>query len=391
MKETKNQKQINKTTINSKSVVGTGLASAQGVSTRGITLIALVITIIVLLILASVTINLTLGDNGIFTKANTAKIETRGASVEEAKKLWEMDKKIDENSETKTARTLEELIDDLLKQNLLTEDEKDKILGNKEKNIEAEYYIEIGSHKIDFSIDETVPNTPEAPIIDNSVLALKAGDYIKYDSGTNGEILCRVLYPADSEYGLQIISNGNVKNVTIGSNTYSEAVESYNNAIEMLNNEAEAYINTEYAYDARCVGSVPTVNKGMFTKKDAGATTYETYAANSKYINSLSADTNYETDMTQMKSVGINMGIDSYFLASRNVLSPGSYCSFYIRICMNGNLNMTRICHLNSGPREPVGSLMEFGLRPCISLRSNIIKITGGTGKDSANAYIIGK
>ncbi len=39
---------------------------------KGITLIALVITIIVLLILAGVTINLTLGENGIFRTAEMA-------------------------------------------------------------------------------------------------------------------------------------------------------------------------------------------------------------------------------------------------------------------------------------------------------------------------------
>lgn len=38
----------------------------------GITLIALVVTIIVLLILAAVAINLTIGDNGIFTRAQDA-------------------------------------------------------------------------------------------------------------------------------------------------------------------------------------------------------------------------------------------------------------------------------------------------------------------------------
>ena len=41
-----------------------------------ITLIALVITIIVLLILAAVTLNIVLGENGIFTKAKNAKEET---------------------------------------------------------------------------------------------------------------------------------------------------------------------------------------------------------------------------------------------------------------------------------------------------------------------------
>ena len=39
---------------------------------RGITLIALIVTIIVLLILAGVTISLALKNNGIFTKAKTA-------------------------------------------------------------------------------------------------------------------------------------------------------------------------------------------------------------------------------------------------------------------------------------------------------------------------------
>ena len=43
---------------------------------KGITLIALVVTIIVLLILAGVTIALLTGDNGILTNANTAKADT---------------------------------------------------------------------------------------------------------------------------------------------------------------------------------------------------------------------------------------------------------------------------------------------------------------------------
>ena len=40
---------------------------------KGITLIALVVTIVVLLILAGVSINLLLGDNGIIIKAKEAK------------------------------------------------------------------------------------------------------------------------------------------------------------------------------------------------------------------------------------------------------------------------------------------------------------------------------
>lgn len=54
---------------------------------KGITLIALVITIIVLLILAGVTIATLFGDNGVLTKATEAKNEQADATVEEAVKL----------------------------------------------------------------------------------------------------------------------------------------------------------------------------------------------------------------------------------------------------------------------------------------------------------------
>ena len=54
---------------------------------KGITLIALVITIIVLLILAGVAIATLTGENGILTKANNAKIETTKAGAEEKVKI----------------------------------------------------------------------------------------------------------------------------------------------------------------------------------------------------------------------------------------------------------------------------------------------------------------
>lgn len=52
-------------------------------STKGITLIALIVIIIVLLILAGVVINLTIGENGIFSTAQTAKEKTAVAELKE--------------------------------------------------------------------------------------------------------------------------------------------------------------------------------------------------------------------------------------------------------------------------------------------------------------------
>ncbi len=47
----------------------------KGTKTQGITLIALVVTIIILLILAGITIGTLLGENGIITRATKAREE----------------------------------------------------------------------------------------------------------------------------------------------------------------------------------------------------------------------------------------------------------------------------------------------------------------------------
>ena len=59
----------------------------QRKNSNGITLIALVITIIVLLILAGVSIAMLTGDNGILTQAQNAKNRTEEAKVNEANVL----------------------------------------------------------------------------------------------------------------------------------------------------------------------------------------------------------------------------------------------------------------------------------------------------------------
>ena len=56
----------------------------------GITIISLVVTIIILIILAGVSLNLTLGQNGIITKAKQAKENTELAKIEEETRLNEL-------------------------------------------------------------------------------------------------------------------------------------------------------------------------------------------------------------------------------------------------------------------------------------------------------------
>ena len=59
---------------------------------KGVTLVALVITIVVLLILAGVSITGILGQNGILTRATTAKSDTENAAKAENDMYNEADK-----------------------------------------------------------------------------------------------------------------------------------------------------------------------------------------------------------------------------------------------------------------------------------------------------------
>ena len=85
---------------------------------RGITLIALVITIIVLLILAGVTIATLMGDNGVLTKANKASEENTHSTVYEGLSLeitnYYADKKL--------GKTTESLINYLKSNSIIDED-----------------------------------------------------------------------------------------------------------------------------------------------------------------------------------------------------------------------------------------------------------------------------
>ena len=308
-------------------------------NSRGITLIALVVTIIVLIILAGVSINLVLGDNGIITKAKQAKTETEQAKLNEE-----------------------------IAMNELMEQWEDIAGGN-------------GG-----------TTTPTITIND-----LKAGDYIKYNTGVasvgeNGVITCRVLYDASSEYGLQIISDKNVADVTLGGSDWATASASYNSAIETLNNEAEKYINATYVTDARCVGSVPTIDaNGTFIGKNtenAGPVTLQFTSSVSGANSMKEADTNYTSngkegivrDKETMESLGIWTTGESYWLASRYVISGSSNCYFRVRgVDTSGDVYRSYFCIL-SGGGIPHGYSYSIGLRPCFSLKSDIT-ITGGDGK----------
>ena len=137
---------------------------------KGITLIALVITIIVLLILAAVSIATLTGENGILTRATDAKEETRYATIKEEKDLWKLSKLTDEQTDSNTAESREEVINRLYDNGTITEEERDTLLAGEAITV-ADKTISFELTLVDmFELAQTAGCTGEK--IQNYIIAL---------------------------------------------------------------------------------------------------------------------------------------------------------------------------------------------------------------------------
>ena len=177
---------------------------------NGITLIALVVTIVVLLILAGVSISMLTGENGIITQAQNSKEETRGGAVEEARDLWRADKQTDKLTNSDTAQTLDELLDDLVEDKLLSEEEKEEIKETGE--------VTIGSRTIDFDLTQKLDVYASVRAFDSSgiyetqiVYEIKLPLELIEEAGigiTFNEVM-------ELEENLEQIANGDSDNMTV--------------------------------------------------------------------------------------------------------------------------------------------------------------------------------
>ena len=79
-----------------------GKSQEKKTRAKGITLIALVVTVVILLILAGISINLVLGENGIISKAQESKLKSDNATVSDSLKMMIARYSIDDMGEGKT-------------------------------------------------------------------------------------------------------------------------------------------------------------------------------------------------------------------------------------------------------------------------------------------------
>ncbi len=172
----------------------------------GITLIALVVTIVVLLILAGVSISMLTGENGIVTQAQKASVKNDNGTVLEALRL-KLSQYLSENKGTYTKDKLEllrddEIIDENNIINVLNLVEQKLKTGNGSNNKDVYviednhlYYYDNKGNKTDLgdlgNTEETIPETdPDFfEITDDGTISIK--DKLSYytDDGVTGGIL----------------------------------------------------------------------------------------------------------------------------------------------------------------------------------------------------------
>ena len=128
--------------------------------TKGITLIALVITIIILLILAGITIGTLAGDNGLFARAKEAKIKQLKAQAKENIELAIMYIEVDStaNGENVTLQTLHDKLPSK-DENIIVEEYKD---GESELHATYEISNKVFNYKIDDNFNVVIEDEAKA-------------------------------------------------------------------------------------------------------------------------------------------------------------------------------------------------------------------------------------
>lgn len=188
----------------------------------GITLISLAITIVILIILASVAIYLSLNNNGIFVKAKEAKEATNKQTATDIINLKITTAQMNKYAEKQEMPTLQELADVLYEDNEIQYIALESKVADKEKvtvGDKTSIYTKLNNYPYEFEI--------------NSSLQLASIDGIKIAQNNNSKMNILWENPNDDtiEFNQQIIELSNdeydyieilYKNITIGNIYYVE-------------------------------------------------------------------------------------------------------------------------------------------------------------------------
>ena len=197
-------------------------------NSKGITLVALVVTIIVLLILAGVTITSLLGDDGIIRKAQNAATATKKSQVIESVRMDILMSQLEGNL---TQEKLEEILDNYGE---IQYDGEGNITGLKPDGLEETIPIE------DLLTGEVSEGEPETP----DTTAPTANISLNTTSTTPGTAIEATVTHTDNESGVAIANCKYIFDTTNGNlgidSSSWETANSFNTNPETLNLTAEA-------------------------------------------------------------------------------------------------------------------------------------------------------
>ena len=244
---------------------------------KGITLIALVITIIVLLILAGVSIAMLTGQNGILTQAQNAKTTTENKSAEEKVKLAVMGTRADDGTLT-VGKLRTELanyggtvegntfpVTATVDGKSFTVDDKGNVELAGEKQPVTREGIEVGDY-VSYTPDTATEKTYDAD-------KLKKGGYTSTQTVKKEDLNWRVLRKND-DGSIDLIGDAT------GNSVYFSGSLGYNNGVYLLNDICkELYSNSTHHITARSV-NLEDMEKWL---TDSGKTARASYSTAVKY------------------------------------------------------------------------------------------------------------
>ncbi len=204
---------------------------------KGITLIALVVTIVVLLILAGVTISLLLDENGIIAKSKDARTETRVSQIEDEVGMWKQHNFINKES-NQAQESADTMLASLISRKLLTEDEIDReqeLITIKKKD---------GTIVKEISYSSVTINISKTPATEKSRAVILTVDSVEgMTTITNEEELNNFINSLNEEQKKEIIRVAYIQDINLqvpeaNCKTFQEALD-WAKTLQMLSEATE--------------------------------------------------------------------------------------------------------------------------------------------------------
>lgn len=369
-------------------------------SSSAITLVALIITVIVMMILAGVSVAMFINNN-IISRANSAKEQMNLSAEKENLKLAVISVQI--SNEALSQENLQKSMDEYFGINNVVVSEKDM----KDETFiitisERKYILDKNNNIIDYQ------NTLKSFVDNNEI---KKGDYIVYNLGIgtgteDGSYIVpkeltgytenqtfnvknyigkwQILYDGTEGYGVQIVSTENVLQYDENNTLIIKGKTGYNNLVQTLNTVSNHYKNSNYAESARSLGSDPLNPDG---EKNIFEGQFE-YLKNRKDI--ICPDEKYVEDYGKLSSEMKTSPNFPIWMAARMIASNESITYLYgRRIQEDGMMNSYGMYLFQiSNADDTDGTQKSNGVRPVIKLKPTI-SVEKTTDENGKNVWIL--